>query len=179
MTVLSLVAALVAVSLALADDKSPRRETFQVTGLFRPDREADFAEAMKGVADVKLVSVDYKNAEATFEFVPARAFPGARPEQLLARLDERVRGASRHTFGVKARAEAREKLERVEIRVAGCHCKACDLAAYEAVYRLPGVERATACFRDGLVTALIDPAKADRAKLIEALKRREVDVRER
>ena len=34
--------------------------------------------------------------------------------------------------------------------------KACALGAYEAIYRLPGVEQATACFDEGRVTALIE-----------------------
>jgi cation transport ATPase len=173
--------AAVAAALPAQDDKAPRKATYRVTGMFRPDREADFKEAMKDVADVKLVSVDYKNAEATFEFAPAKAFPGAnKPEQFVEQLDSKVRHASNHTFGVRAmRATPREKLKLVEVRVAGCHCKACDLAAYEIVARMPGVEQATASFAAGRVTALIDPAKTDRAKLIEALKAREVDVKER
>ena len=173
--------AVCAAALPAQDNKSPRKATYRVTGMFRPDRKADLEEAMKEVPDVKLVSVDYKNAEATFEFVPAKAFPGAnKPEQVVQQLDNKVRQASNHTFGVGALLTTpREKLKLVEIRVAGCHCKACDLAAYEIVAQLPGVEQATASFAAGRVTALIDPAKTDRAKLIEALKAREVDVKDR
>ena len=121
----------------------PRKATYRVTGMFRPDREADLREAMKDVPDVKLVSVDYKNAEATFEFIPAKAFPGAnKPEQVVEQLDNKVRQASNHTFGVRAlRTTPREKLKLVEVRVAGCRCKACDLAAYEIVAGLPGWSR--------------------------------------
>ena len=99
-------------------DKALRKATYQVTGMFRPDRVADFREAMKAVPDVKLVSVDYKNAEATFEFVAARAFPGAgKPEQIVEQLDSKVRQASQHTFGIRARRTMpREKLKLVEVR---------------------------------------------------------------
>jgi len=171
----------VAAPAAAQDAKTPQKAKYQVTGLFRPDRVADFREAMKDVPDVKLVSIDYKNAEATFEFVPAKAFPGAsKPEQILQQLDNKVRQATHHTFGIMApRAVPREKLKLEEIRVAGCRCKACDLAAYEAVSRLPGVEQATASFDEGRVTALIDPEKIDRARLIQALKQRQVDVKDR
>ena len=173
-------AAFLGVGFAPKDDRNvPRTEKYQVTGLFRPDRENDFREAMKDVPEVRLVALDYKNAEASFEFIPAKAFPGAgKPEQILQQLDNKVRQATRHTFGLKPRRTVpREKLALVEIAVGGCDCKACDLGAYEIVAKLPGVEQATACFREGRVTALIDPTKTDRAKLVEALKRREVRVK--
>ena len=181
MTLLLLTVLVVAGRVPADDGKSPRKARFRVTGMFRPDRAADFKEAMKEVADVKLVSIDYRNAEATFEFIPVKAFPGAgKPEQIVQQLDNKVRQASHHTFGIRALpSSAREKLKLVEVRVAGCRCKACDLGAYEAIYRLPGVEQATACFAEGRVTALIDPAKITRAELIKALKRREVDVKDR
>jgi hypothetical protein len=41
------------------------------------------------------------------------------------------------------------------------------------------VERATASFREGLVTALIDPDKIDRAKLEAALVKRGVQLKAR
>jgi hypothetical protein len=181
MSLLLLTVLVGAASAPAQDNKTPRKAKFQVTGMFRPDREGDFREAMKDVLEVKLLSIDYKNAEATFEFIPAKAFPGAnKPEQIIQQFNDKVRHASVHTFGIRALPVIpREKLKLIEIRVAGCHCKACDLAAYEAVCYLPGVEQATACFKEGRVTALIDPAKTDRAKLIAALKQREVDVRDR
>src|SRR5437879_5352763 len=132
---LLLLAVVVAGPVRADDGKSPQKARFQVTGMFRPDRAADFKEAMKKVANVKLVSIDYKNAEATFEFILALAFPGAsKPEQIVQQFDNKVRHASHHTFGIRALpAVAREKLKLVEIRVAGCRCKACDLGAYEAI----------------------------------------------
>lgn len=63
----------------------------------------------------------------------------------------------------------RGKLTEVVIPVAGLDCKACCLAAYEAVAGIDGVVRATARFKDGRVTVTIDPAKTDRAKLEDAL----------
>lgn len=70
-----------------------------------------------------------------------------------------------------------EKLKLVEIPVAGLDCKACCLGVYEAIYKLPGVEVATASFKIGLVTALIDADKVDRPTLEAALKQRGVQVK--
>jgi copper chaperone CopZ len=152
----------------------------QVTGVFSPDRERDLREAVAKVPQVRLVKIDFKTAEATFEYDSAKAFPGAKPEEVVARLDGLLRGASNHTFGVKPLCRVpRDKLRLVEIPVAGLDCKACCLAAYEAVARLDGVEWAAASFREGRVTALIDPAKTDRDKLEAALQRIGAEVRPR
>ena len=70
----------------------------------------------------------------------------------------------------------RDKLERVVIPTAVLDCKACCLAAYEAVAALDGVVQATASFKEGRVTALFDPTKTDRAKLEEALRKKGVKV---
>jgi copper chaperone CopZ len=150
----------------------------QVTGLFMKEREQDLREAVEKIPQVKLVSIDFKNAEAIFAYDPAKVFPGARPEQMVERFDNLLKSASNHTFGVKPlRSVPLEKLRLIEIPVAGLDCKACCLAAYEAIYTLEGVERATASFREGRVTALIDPGKTDRAKLEDALKKRGVEVK--
>jgi copper chaperone CopZ len=165
---------------AKAGDKgeAPRPVKHQVTGLFATDREQDLREAVEKIPHVKLVSIDFKNAEATFEFDPAKVFPGARPEEVIQRFDNLLRSASNHTFGIKPlRSVPFEKLRLIEIPVVGLDCKACCLAAYEAVYKLDGVERATASFREGRVTALIDPEKTDRAKLEDALKKRGVELK--
>jgi copper chaperone CopZ len=153
--------------------------SYQVTGLFCKERVADLKEVVGKIPGVKLVSVEYDSAEATFRYDPKEAFPGAKPEDVVKHLDNKVRQTSTHTFGVRPLSKtARDKLKLVEIKVAGCDCKACSLAAYEAVYQLEGVERATASFREGRVTALIDPARTDRAKLKAALQRRGVTVKD-
>ena len=150
---------------------------FRITGLFSPDREADLKEALKQVPEVTLVQVDFKTSEASFTFEPAKAFPGAKPEQIVEQFDNRLRSASRHTLGIRAVCTIpREKLTLVEIPVVGLDCKGCCLAAYESIYRLAGVEQATASFKVGLVTAWIDPEKTDRAKLEAALVQRGVTL---
>ncbi len=156
----------------------PRQFKHQITGLFSTDREQDLREAFAMIPDVKLVSIDIKNAEATLEYDPAKLFANTKPDQRIQKLDSLLKSASNHTFGVKPlRTVPREKLKLVTIPVAGLDCKACCLAAYEAIYRLPGVEVATASFREGRVTALIDPEKTDRARLEAALKQRGVSLK--
>jgi cation transport ATPase len=136
------------------------------------EREQDLREAVAKIPDVKLVEIDFKNAEASFEYDVAKAFPGAKPEQIVQRLDNLLKTASSHTFGIKPlRKVPLEKLKFVEIAVAGLDCKACCLAAYETVAKIDGVECATASFREGRVAAWIDPEKTDRAKLEAALKK--------
>jgi len=164
--------------LILCTDARADTIKYQVTGLFMKDREQDLREAVAKIPQVKLVSIDFKNAEAAFEYDSAKVFPGAKPEQVIQRFDNLLRTASNHTFGIKPlRSVPMEKLRLIEIPVAGLDCKACSLAAYEAVAKLDGVERATASFREGRVTALVDPEKTDRAKLETALKKLGVQVK--
>jgi hypothetical protein len=152
----------------------------QVTGLFSKDREEDLRKVFTTLHDFKLVRIDYDQAEIELEYDAAKVFPGASPEQIVERLDSMLRQSSRHTFGIKPLLTIpREKLQLVEIGVVGLDCKGCCLGAYEAIYRIEGVEQATASFRDGLVTAWIDSDKASRAALEEALVQRNVQLRGR
>jgi copper chaperone CopZ len=168
-----------AAAAAAAEEKAPKieRATYRVTGLFAPDREKDLRAGFKEIADVNLLGIDFDNAEITVEFTPAKAFPGAKSEQYVEQLNQKVGNATRHTFGVKPRRTVpRDKLQQVVIPADGCDCKACCLAAYEIVARIDGVYQATASFKEGRITALIDPAKTDRAQLEAALKQRGVSV---
>jgi copper chaperone CopZ len=147
----------------------------QVTGLFMPEREADLREVIAKLPGIKLVSVDFKNAEAVFDY-EVKKF--GKPDQAMKALDQMLQQASRGAFGIKPLCKTpADKLTLIVIPVSGLDCKACSYAAYEAVYRLDGVERATASFRDGKVTALVDPSKTDRAKLETALKKRGVTIK--
>jgi len=165
-------------ALATADDGAPAVSArHQITGLFSPDREPALREAFAKIPGIKLVSLDVEEAEATLEYAPGKLFPGAKPEQVVEGLDNLLKAASHYTLGVKPlRVLPREKLERVEIPVAGLDCEACCLAAYEAIYKVDGVEKATASFRRGRVTAWIDPARTDRSRLQDALKQRGVEL---
>ena len=77
---------------------------------------------------------------------------------------------------IARRTTARDKLQTVVIPAAGLDCKACCLAAYEGISGIDGVEQATASFKEGKITALIDPTKTDKAKLEEALRKKGVTV---
>lgn len=167
-------------SIATAEDKPKAVEPIkhQITGLFSTEREADLREAFKELPEFKLVSIDFKNAEASFEYDPAKVFPNAKPEQVIERFDNLLRQASRHTFGIKPlRSLPKDKLTLIEISVVGLDCKGCCLGAYDAIYRLPGVEMATASFKLGRVTALVNPEKIDRVELETALKQRGVQLK--
>lgn len=176
------IAALVLVGLALLTSTSvgaePQPLKVRITGLFSPDREADLRQLLKEWPEVELLSIDFNHAEAVLRFDPAKLLPGTKPADVIARLDDKVRGASHSTFGIKPPSTVpRDKLSRIEIRVVGLDCKACCLAAYESVARIDGVEQATASFKDGLVTALINPEKTNRAAVEDALKKRNVQLK--
>lgn len=149
----------------------------RVTGLFSPDREADLRTALDKLTGIRLVTLDFDHAEATFEYDPAITFPGASSEQVVEQFNNSLRQASNHTLGIKAVCTVpRDKLVRIEIPIAGLDCKACCLAVYEILAQQEGVEQATASFKDARATALIDPGKTDRTKLESALREREVPI---
>ncbi len=156
----------------------PTKLTVRVTGMFSPDREKDLRAVFAEWPEVKIADIIYDRAEVALSFDSEKLFPKAKPADVLARLDDKVRNLSNHTFGVKAVSTVpKEKLKRIEIPVAGLDCKACCLAAYEIVAKIEGVEQATASFKIGLITALIDPDKTDKAKLEAALKQRGVPLK--
>ena len=171
-----------ALSPALAEEKGPAtpgRFTHRVTGLFDPSRVAALREAARAMPEVELIAVDFENAEATFSYDPNVLSPQGRASEIIEQLDNRVRSATHHTFGVAPPSGTpRERLERVEIEALGLDCKGCCLGAYEAIYKLEGVEKATASFKDRLVIAWIDPAKTGREALKAALKARGVEFPE-
>jgi hypothetical protein len=164
-----------------ADEKpaAPTPVVLKVTGLFDGKREGELRQVLEDLPGVELLSIDYEHGEGSFRFEPAKAFPGVKPQDIVTRFNEKLRAVSVGTFGVKPLSSTpREKLQRVEIPIIGLDCRACSLAAYEAVAKLDGVEQATASFHDGLVTALIDPEKTDRSKLEAALKEKRVQLRQ-
>ena len=169
-------------SSAVADDMPVKTEriTYRVTGLFSKDREKDLRASFEDLTDFTLVSIDFDNAEITVAFAPAKLFPGQKPERVTELVHDKLRAVSNYTFGVKPRRTiARDKLTEVTIAAGGLDCKACCLAAYEAVADVDGVYQATASFKDGKVTAFIDATKTDKAKLEDALKRKGVTLGKR
>lgn len=158
-------------------EPKPEEITYRVTGLFAPDREKDLRAAFEELPDFKLAAVNFDDAEVTLEFAPAKLFPGQKPERVTELVSDKVRAATRGTFAVKPRRTVpRDKLTEVVIPAATLDCKACSLAAYEAVAAIDGVYHATASHKDGRVTALFDPEKTDRAKLEAALRKKGVKL---
>ena len=152
--------------------------THRITGLFSPQREAALRAAMEKLPGVKLVSVDFEHAEAVFAYDAAVAFKGTKPEKVVERFNDLLRGATRHTIGIAPlEATPKDKLARIEIAVAGCDCPACGLAAYESISKIAGVAAATVDFKDGRIVALVDAEKTNRAALEAALKKRGVEMK--
>ncbi len=151
--------------------------THRITGLFSPDREADLRKALEKVPGVKLVSVNFAHAEGVFSYDPAVAFKDTKPEQIVQRFNEVLRGLKNSTLGIAPLCQVpKDKLTRIEISVAGCDCKACCLAAYESMSQIEGLAAAAVSFKEGRVTALFDPDKTSGAALEDALRKRGVEV---
>lgn len=175
----TVLAILLALTLANAgENSSPGRFRHAITGLFAETRVPALKDALAKLPGVRLVSLDVAEAEAVLEYDPKTLFPDIKPDQYAERLNNLLRAASNHTLGVRPlRTLPREKLQKVEIAVAGLDCEACSLALYEILVRVEGVELVKASFREGRAIAWIDPKRTDRSKLVAALRRREVDVR--
>ena len=161
--------------LALAE---PQTATHRVSGLFSKDREADLRETVGKIPGLELKKIDFDRGEAEFTYDVAVLLKGVKEKDRIQRLDQLLRQASHSTFGIRPPATtAWESLTAVEIAVAGLDCKGCELSAYEAVAKIDGVEWVVCSFRDGKLSARIDPAKSNREALVEALKKRQVGIR--
>jgi hypothetical protein len=167
---------LLAALAALAPDVQPVKH--RVTGLFNKEREADLRAVAQKLADVSVVAIDFDTSEVTFSYDPVKLLGKGTEKQLLERFDNMIRNASSHTFGIRALCTTpKEKLTRIEIPVLGLDCRACELAAYEVIFKIDGVEQATCSFKAGLLTALIDPEKTNKPALEDALKKRNVTLK--
>lgn len=152
----------------------------RVTGLFDRERHDEFRAAIEEFREVELVSFDPEVAEATLAYAPdAPSLRGVKPDDVIRRLNERLRQLTRGTFGLKAPGDVpRDKLERIELAVRGLDCPACSLAAYETLTRIDGVEQAQLSFREGRAVAWIDPARTNCDALVNALQKRGVGISE-
>ncbi len=157
--------------------------TYRLIGLSAPERESDLREVMKTVPEVTLVSLDAAKAEVTLRFEAEKLFPPTKAKQppaadkITARLDTLIGTASTRTFGITERsAVPADKLTKVEILIGVLDCKGCRYAAYQAVAKLEGVERATVSATPSAVIAWIDATKTKREALEEALKKVRVDL---
>ena len=152
--------------------------THRVTGLFSPDREDDLRLLLADkIPEVTLVSVDFESSEARFTYDADLLFNRPKPEQVVERFDNLLRSHSRGTFGIRSVcAIPKDQLKQIEIPIVGLDCKGCCLAVYETIYKIEGVEQAAVSFKDGRITARINPDRVDRAALEEALKKRGVTL---
>jgi copper chaperone CopZ len=134
--------------------------------------------AAKALENCRLVGVDYDTARATFTYDDeAQGFRKAKPEQVLQQIDNQLRKLSNHTFTLLQPGTLPEAgLQRIDFTIEGLDCLGCSYGAYSAVAALEGVDRATASFHDGKLTAFIDPAKTSREALAEVLKKKEIKV---
>jgi copper chaperone CopZ len=149
-----------------------------VRGLFQPDRKVVLLNAAKALENCRLVGVDYDTARATFTYDDeAQGFRKAKPEQVLQQIDNQLRKLTNHTFTLLQPGALPEAgLQRIDFTIEGLDCLGCSYGAYSAVAALEGVDRATASFHDGKLTAFIDPVKTSREALAEVLKKKEIKV---
>jgi copper chaperone CopZ len=155
----------------------PRVVRVRVLGLFSPARVEALRKAAASIEDATLKDVDYEAAHATFEVRSDKAWKDVPTEKLPERVDQALRQASRSTFSAAPASETPpERIAEVVIAAGGCVCRACELAAYEAVARVEGVERATVSFAESSVVVRYDREQTDLAAIEEALKKRGVTL---
>ncbi|PAW88437.1 MAG: hypothetical protein B9S33_04830 [Pedosphaera sp. Tous-C6FEB] len=157
--------------------------TYRLIGLSHAEREADLREVLDKVPEVKFVSLDAAKAEVTLRFdaekifLPAKQKSPVPADKITARLDQLIGTASTRTFSLTERsAFPADKLTKVEIPIGVLDCKGCRYAAYSAVAKLDGVERATVSITPSAVIAWIDATKTKRDALVEALKKMRVEL---
>ena len=157
--------------------------TYRLIGLSAPERESDLREVMKTVPDVALVSLDIAKAEVNLRFdaeklfLPAKSKQSPAPDKITERLNSLIGGASKNTFSLTERSTVpADKLTKVEILIGVLDCKGCRYAAYQAVAKLEGVERATVSATPSAIIAWIDATKTKREALEEALKKVRADL---
>lgn len=150
-----------------------------ITGIFAPHRTKAFIDQLAHIPEVELLDFDYATSEANLAYAAeSPMFNGASEQQIIERLDNRLRQLTRNVLGVKPPlSKPQDQLQLIEIGIVGLHCNACSLACYEILARVPGVERATADFTTSMATVLVDPAKVDREQLEKALTERGVELR--
>jgi hypothetical protein len=151
---------------------------YSVRGLFQPDRKLALLNAAKALENCRLIGVDYDSARATFTYDDeAQGFKKAKPEQVLQQIDTQIRKLTNQTFTLlQPVAPPEAGLKRIDFAIEGLDCLGCSFGAYSAVAAQEGVERATASFHEGRLTAFIDPSKTSREALLEVLKKKEIKV---
>ena len=160
---------------------------YRINGLFQPDRVDDLRRQAgvlpppvdaKTAVEVSLVDVRYDTAVVTFRYDgDSPPFKNRRPDQIREQINSLLRSASRGGFGIAAlNPLAPEQLKVERIPIAGHDCKGCNFAVYREVASLDGVDHAIVSYKEGHVTAWIDPAKTGRDTIVAALRKKGVDV---
>jgi hypothetical protein len=162
--------------LSVAAAATEQSVQYSVRGLFQPDRKLVLSNAARALENCRLVGVDYDTARATFTYDDeAQGFKKAKPEQILQQIDTQIRKLTNHTITLLQPGTLPEAgLQRIDFTIEGLDCLGCSYGAYSAVAALEGVERATASFSYGKLTAFIDPARTNREALAEALKKKDI-----
>ena len=152
--------------------------TLRVSSLFTPERVDNLRKLLADFPEVRLRTVDYETATAGFAYAAeSDQFRNAKPEQIVERINNRVRQLSQGTFSVKSPSPIpHDQLERVDFPIVGLDCKACSLAVAQILEREEGVEHATASFGEKRAIAWIDPSKTNREVLTATLKQRNVTL---
>ena len=138
---------------------------------------------LKAVPEVALVRLDAAKAEVTLRFDPEKLFPPTKskqqpaPDKITERVNSLIGQASKNTFSLTAPSTVpTDKLTKVEIPIGVLDCKGCRYAAYQAVAKLDGVERATVSATPSAVIAWIDATRTKREALEDALKKARVEL---
>ena len=132
---------------------------WRLTSLFQPDRVEEVRQSIESMnPEIKVLDIDYETSIATFRFDAQKLYPGANTEKnLVYQFGQTLRT---HTRGVVEALELPDtpldKVQEVTIPIAGLDCRGCSYGAYLSVYKLPGVDYATANFRKGELYARID-----------------------
>ena len=151
--------------------------TVRIIGLSDASRANDFKEVIKKVPSVKLVRFDSDKASASLDFQPAtqdqKSVPSGTvlpPDKVISLIDGLVGDASSHTFSVTAPTGVAEKnLSKLTYKVSINDCKGCRYAAYLAVAKLEGVDRASLDSSNNILVAWIDPTKTSKKAVGDAL----------
>jgi hypothetical protein len=171
-------------ALARAMDTEVR---YRISGLFQPDRVDDLRRQAgvlpppvdaKTAGEITLVDVRYDTAVVTFRYdSESPSFKNRKPDQVREQINTLLRTASRGGFGIAAlNPLAPEQLTVERIPIAGHDCKGCNFAVYREVASLDGVDHAIVSYKEGHVTAWIDPTKTHRDAIVAALRKKGVDV---
>lgn len=154
--------------------------TLRLIGLFMPERVDAFRELISQFPEAQLQSINFETAETTLQFAAdSELFRNAKPEQIVERLNNRVRQLSTGLFSLTATGSIpHAQLEKLQFRIVGLDCDACSLAVHDILARADGVAHVIASFRDGLAIAWIDPELTNRQTLQMLLEQRRVTLQE-